>query len=441
MTTLTLEIHHHDEWYQAATVKLANPQKGLRSVSRLDYVMDYVANWDIEGLKAGEASIDNRALSVCYPTDFASHGGQSWPSFLLDLMPQGPARRRIAEALGFNNSHDPAVELPLLLRGSSSPKGIDLIPKPGYGRDYFTFDSKMEMLTSRPPMNPGDMMRSFGPTDYLMKQSILPVVAWPAGGGHIKCIGTAFVVSCSGYIVTAAHVLLDPQESGYGKVTADDGVIQVLDDTLLGVTIPVSPASGLDGFQIVPIQQSWYWGTWVESPLIHEQDRFNGTIDVAVCKLPPLPGNAAYQPLNLSLRPFIQGEDAYAIGYAEMKDIPIEYIDGVANVPDFDPTLFVSVGEVMNVFPHNAVERQVPTPGPCFDFRAKVPGRMSGAPIFGAKGAVVRGVVSRSFTDEKHAFGCMMGPAMTLKMTDQQSLQSLMKEGNEGIAVVQGQGL
>jgi hypothetical protein len=99
----------------------------------------------------------------------------------------------------------------------------------------------------------------------------------------------------------------------------------------------------------------------------------------------------------------------------------------------------------MEVFPQNHLRQEVSTPGPCFDFKAKIPGKMSGAPIFGAGGSVIRGVVSRSFSGEHHAYGAMLGPAMDLGMeTDtgvSQTLRSLMNTGSEGIARVQGAGL
>jgi hypothetical protein len=96
---------------------------------------------------------------------------------------------------------------------------------------------------------------------------------------------------------------------------------------------------------------------------------------------------------------------------------------------------------VIDVFPLNHVNRDVPTPGPCFDFQARIPGKMSGSPIFGAGGSVIRGVVSRSFSGDKHAYGCMMGPAMTLPFPDGRSLEKLMRGGNDGMAVVRGKGL
>lgn len=70
---------------------------------------------------------------------------------------------------------------------------------------------------------------------------------------------------------------------------------------------------------------------------------------------------------------------------------------------------------------------------------------MSGAPVFGARGAVIRGVVSRSFSGEAHAYGSMLSPAMALPMDEPEiqgrSLQTLLDTGNEGMAKIQGEGL
>jgi hypothetical protein len=66
---------------------------------------------------------------------------------------------------------------------------------------------------------------------------------------------------------------------------------------------------------------------------------------------------------------------------------------------------------------------------------------MSGGPILGAQGAVVRGVVSRSFSGETHAYGAMLGPTMDLPLDAGTTLNSLMASGNEGIPKIQGKGL
>ena len=154
-----------------------------------------------------------------------------------------------------------------------------------------------------------------------------------------------------------------------------------------------------------------------------------------------MPDGTAHQPLNLSLNPFTKGEKAYALGYAEMADIPLELKDGRTIIPEFKQDLYVSVGEAMDVFADNHHRKDVRTPGPCFDFRARIPGKMSGGPIFGGDGAVVRGVVSGSFSGEKHAYGAMLGPVMHLPLTEQMSLKDMMDSGDEGIAKIQGSGL
>src|SRR4030042_5720838 len=112
-----------------------------------------------------------------------------------------------------------------------------------------------------------------------------------------------------------------------------------------------------------------------------------------------------------------------------MPDTPVSVKGKAISLSEPQDELFVSVGRVMHVFPDNHLSRDGPTPGPCFDFGAKVPGKMSGAPIFGADGAVVRGVVSRSFSGERHAYGAMIGPAMHLPLGDNITLNPLTKRG------------
>jgi len=325
--------------------------------------------------------------------------------------------------------------------GISDLNSITLRPEKGFGPNYFAIDSQLQQLAQTPPANLQNLFLSFGPTEFLLAQSILPIVAWKEGASSIRCIGTAFVVSCTGYIVTAGHVLLDPQESGYGGVIVRDGSLIFPDDLNMGVLISRSPASGVPGFTFFPIEQAWTWGQWKDNPIFGRDDQFASLTDVAICKLPERPGNAAHQPLSLSFNPFEIGETAYAIGYAEMEDIPVEYWAGQMRIGAFAHRLYVSVGEVMTVFPTNHVTRDVPTPGPCFDFQARIPGKMSGAPVFGARGAIVRGVVSRSFSGEKHAYGCMIGPVMALPLDGNRSLLTLKQNGADGIPDVHGAGL
>ena len=321
-------------------------------------------------------------------------------------------------------------------------KGLMLKPRAGFDSDFFLYESQMELMTSCPETNSvHELFTSFGSTDFLMKQSILPVVVWVEGESFIRCIGTAFVISCTGYLITACHVLLDPQDRKYGKVVRGDNAIRFMDGMRMGVLIPINPAYGYTGNRFVPFEQSWYWGEWKDSPLPHEDETFDILTDIAICKIPLMSDGTGYQPLNLSLNRFVKGEKAFAFGYAEMNDICVEKEAGRLMAPDFEQNLYVSVGEVMDVFPNNHQQKDVPTPGPCFDFRAKVPGKMSGGPILGGDGAVVRGVISRSFSGEKHAYGAMLGSVMQLPLAEDKTLRGMMDSGNEGITKIQGAGL
>jgi S1-C subfamily serine protease len=122
-------------------------------------------------------------------------------------------------------------------------KGLKLKPRAGFGSDFFPYESQMELMTSLPATSSvHELFTSFGSTDFLMKQSILPVVAWVEGESFIRCIGTAFVISCTGYLITACHVLLDPQDRKYGKVMRGSNAIRFMDGVRMGVLIPINPA-------------------------------------------------------------------------------------------------------------------------------------------------------------------------------------------------------
>jgi hypothetical protein len=237
--------------------------------------------------------------------------------------------------------------------------------------------------------------------------------------------------------MTACHVIVDPKERGYGRVTKAANGKMSIQGLRMGVLIPISSAYGQAGFRFFPFEESWYWGEWEQSPPLYQDEKLNMLTDVAICKIAEMPYGAAHQPLNLSLYPFSKGEKAYAIGYAEMNDVPLEIIDG-APVQNLFPQqeLYVSVGDIMETFPENHIQRAVPTPGPCFDFKARIPGKMSGGPIFGAQGAVVRGVVSRSFSGEQHTYGAMLGPTMDMPLIGTKTIKEMMD--TEGMAKIQG---
>jgi hypothetical protein len=328
---------------------------------------------------------------------------------------------------------------------------IDLKPREGCEKNYFQIRNEVNLLTQRP----GDVMENFfatfGGSEFLVRQSIVPIVAWNDGDDEVRCIGTGFFISASGLLLTAAHVLRDPVDERYTGVThIGEGQFKLDDSLRYGVLIPMNPAmrnAPSELFNIDPRMRStkWFmcpfewaihWGRDVESPLVHQAPEFKLELDIAVCKIrenTQLGGS--YQPLNIGLHDLKLGDRAVAIGYPAMRNIRINAND------DYQPELTVSVGTVTTVYPDNITEKQNPTPGPNFEFNAKIPGKMSGSPILVGGGILTKGVVSRSWQGENSATGCLIAPVMSLPLVSERSLLDMMRDGKEGIAQVHGAGI
>lgn len=120
---LTLQIHHHGIWHDAATLDIKEPDRGIAGATVLSCEADYFFDWGAIPLADDTPLVDIHALSVQVPVDMEYRSIGHWPAFLLDLLPQGHARRRLATDLGFPAPDAPAVELPLLLRAAGSPIG------------------------------------------------------------------------------------------------------------------------------------------------------------------------------------------------------------------------------------------------------------------------------------------------------------------------------
>jgi Trypsin-like peptidase domain len=324
---------------------------------------------------------------------------------------------------------------------------IDLKPRKGYGADYFKIENEVNLLTQRPGAIIQNLFASFGTTEFLVRQSIVPVVAWNDGDAEMRCIGTGFFISASGLLMTAAHVMRDPVDEGYTSVMpAGEGAFRVHDSLHFGVMLPTNPAMRNAPFAIpdqlriakyivCPFEWMTHWGKNVESPLFDRKPDFRLDLDVAVCKVRHNTIGGSYQPLNIGRHGLKIGDRAVAIGYAEMKNIPFEADQEV------EPELVVSVGKVTNIYPNNLVDKQTTTPGPCFDIDARIPGKMSGSPILVGSGILTKGVISRSWQGENFASGCLVAPIMGLKLPAGKSILELIATGNEGIADFRASGI
>ena len=210
-------------------------------------------------------------------------------------------------------------------------------PREGFGKDYFKIKNEVNLLTQQPGPVFENLFSTFGTTEFLVRQSIVPVVAWNEGDKEMRCIGTGFFISASGLLITAAHVLRDPVDEGYSSLTRVGKNSFKLDETLhFGVMLPANPAMKGAPFValhpavrnakwfVCPFEWAQHWGKKVESPLLHQKSEFKLDLDIAVCKVRDNILGGSYQPLNIGLHNLKIGDRAVAIGYAEMKNIPFK---------------------------------------------------------------------------------------------------------------------
>jgi len=240
-------------------------------------------------------------------------------------------------------------------------QGIYLKPRKGFDKDYFKIEPEIGMLTERPGKVFDNLFATFGTSDFLVGQSIVPIVAWNEGEPEMRCIGTGFFISASGLLMTAGHVMRDPVDEEYTSLTPVGARSFRMGERLhFGIMLAVNPAVRNapfnipqqireSSFIICPFEWVEHWGRRIESPLFHEKDKFNLDIDIAICKVKEAQMVGPYQPINVGQHNLKVGDRAVAIGYAEMKNIPIDANGQAIKLPE----LVVSVGSVTNVYPDN----------------------------------------------------------------------------------------
>lgn len=119
---LTLQLFFRNEWHDVASVSIPNPAAGYLGNSTLSYEPDYFYEVGSIPFSEGRPVRDARALSVAIPIDLEDRNRQSWPPFLLDLLPQGLQRERIAAHLELP-ADARSTDYHLLLHGAGSPVG------------------------------------------------------------------------------------------------------------------------------------------------------------------------------------------------------------------------------------------------------------------------------------------------------------------------------
>lgn len=110
-----LEIFVGGAWRLAAEVRCDDVAGGVRSATRFDYEFDYLATVDTLDVR------DARAVSCRYPLGYGVHAEETWPAFLLDLIPSGAARRFWEGMLELPNT--PSSDWSILVAGGGNPTG------------------------------------------------------------------------------------------------------------------------------------------------------------------------------------------------------------------------------------------------------------------------------------------------------------------------------
>ncbi|HEY5754407.1 MAG TPA: HipA N-terminal domain-containing protein [Steroidobacter sp.] len=103
---MKIEVYLEGQWQHCAdlTGEPGNRQRQVRLTYDADYAAEHIFARDL------------RAVSVRLPVDFGERTCATWPAFLIDLLPQGAARRRLERAAETELS-----EWDLLQRGALNP--------------------------------------------------------------------------------------------------------------------------------------------------------------------------------------------------------------------------------------------------------------------------------------------------------------------------------
>ncbi|GGX93875.1 toxin HipA [Litchfieldella qijiaojingensis] len=114
--SLTLQIHHHGQWHNAATLEIPEPERGGNGPVQLGYWQDYALEWLFRD--------DEHACSLTLPVELmAKHHAVRWFGFLEDIMPSGASRRFWVRHLGLQGLSEAQQDHELLRHGTIAPVG------------------------------------------------------------------------------------------------------------------------------------------------------------------------------------------------------------------------------------------------------------------------------------------------------------------------------
>jgi len=322
-------------------------------------------------------------------------------------------------------------------------KSIPLRPRDG-GQENGFFLVEDDLVVVQPAF--------VGTISSLLGQSIVPIVAHVPCEHVLRCLGTGFFISCSGLLVTAAHVITDPIERQYGSVKELDNRTWSPGNLTLGIMLPLNPIFQGSGYLFREIEWATFLAERAEHPLPIAGVNLKLTSDTAICKVSPLAEGVPHQPLAIVQPGLVgtgmaAGKTATAIGYGGMREVELQQESDRVISGDFCFDLHASTGLILERFPDNGAKRHVPAPGACFSAALQLPAGMSGSPIFDDEGIYVHGVVSKGWMDAsgpvRFGYGSMLAPSFGLPIEPMRNktLRELHSAEEHGFPKFSGPGI
>lgn len=270
---------------------------------------------------------------------------------------------------------------------------LDLKPKANTHGNYYPIEN--DLVVAKPNF--------FGSIHWALGQSIVPIVEVSQDRRSVQCLGTGFYIHTNGLMLTAAHVLseyfdraMEAPHTDIDRLIAEEGTSR------LGVMLKHNQLFGNEAFEFLPMRWSHIFTAAEPEILPWKKDKPKFVVDVAVCETFGSASGKLFQPLPI-MQPSISGygtfvgRENFAVGYADMREFTT--VEGAENsLMNFVPHL--TRGNVAKRLPNNHIDRLVPSPGPCFQFEAKMASGMSGSPVFDAEGIYVHGLASSIWQGE-----------------------------------------
>lgn len=112
----TIQIYHQQQWHDCAIVELLDASTfGWEAKTRTSYLFEYAIDY--------MSHRDAYAISYNFPVNVQNTTLDTWPAFLIDLLPQGFGRQELLRQLNFSENAQQQADWALLNAGASNPIG------------------------------------------------------------------------------------------------------------------------------------------------------------------------------------------------------------------------------------------------------------------------------------------------------------------------------